>query len=83
MVMDLANTSGKKPLTGWLVWVSLKPSPDEVEELARRFPEVVELLEEEVRKATEERMAKGLIASPSTGKSLQRQQRVSSGNMLA
>lgn len=56
------KTSKKKTLTGQPVWVSSEPSPDEVEELARRFPEVVDLLDEEVRGETDNWLAKGLVA---------------------
>lgn len=62
VTMDRAGMSLMKPSTDQTIWVSSEPLLDEVEELARCYPEVVELPEEEVRVQTEEWLAKGLIA---------------------
>lgn len=59
---NLGHTGGTKPPSGLPIWVSLKPSPDMVEELIRHFPEVVELLEEEIWTESKEWLAKGLVA---------------------
>lgn len=46
--MDRASLSWKVSL-GHAVWVSQEPSPKEVAELIRWFPEMVKLLEEEIK----------------------------------
>lgn len=47
---------------GRSIWVSPEPSPEEVEMLARRFPEVAELPEDEVREETEGWAALAVVA---------------------
>ncbi|KAG1328218.1 hypothetical protein COCNU_01G021520 [Cocos nucifera] len=60
---------GERPDSGWKrglqrrsILISPEPSPEEVENLVRRFLEVVELPEDEVRVETEEWMATTVVA---------------------
>lgn len=44
------------------MWVTPEPTPATVEELTRRFPDVVELPEDEIREETDAWLAGGIIA---------------------
>lgn len=44
------------------VWVTPEPTPATVEDFTRRFPDVVELPEDEIRAETEAWLTTGLIA---------------------
>lgn len=57
-----ASSDRKKALSGRALWVLTKPLPEEVVEPTQCFPEVAELLKEEVRVETKGWTAKGPVA---------------------
>lgn len=63
--LDSVNRAGndwKRGLSGRVKWVSLEPSPEEVAELDRHYPEVVELPEDEAKRETDDLLSRGLVA---------------------
>lgn len=61
-MMDRVCFGGKKGVSGWMKWVWSKPSPKEVNDLARRYSEVAKLPEDEINGKTKELLAKRLVA---------------------
>lgn len=43
------ESSWRRAVQGWIVWISPKPSLEEVKDLIKWFSEVVDLLEEDLR----------------------------------
>lgn len=60
--VDQVGSDRKKGRGGRVKWISADPSPEEVVELAHRFPEMVKHSKDEVKGETDDWLARGLVA---------------------